>query len=387
MRPSSAGDKVERTEPSKATTAQKRYGFLDHYRGWAVLVMIETHAMGAWLMDSVRTNRWYEILKTLHGFVAPSFLFIAGVSFAIVVQKKFDRLHTWTPDFWRQFRKIGWIWILGYLFHFPPIQFHGWLPTIWWPGLTGFYRVDILQTIAASLMILLFLCPICRTRKQFGIAVLGLAAAALWITPILWRADFSGLHPAFSNYLNGQRNFLFPLFPWCIFLWGGTITGCYFFAASARGEDGKAITRILACAVILFAAGYFARSSQIIPYHSFWTDSPQWVLMRFGIVLGILFLFWFLETLRVKGLPFILLLGTESLFVYIVHLMLIWEFTGPHSRFPLLGYRAYGFRMTYLMYAILLAAVYFLTLLWKRLDSWWRKRSVPPAANPARLNT
>ena len=379
---------MKRTEPARGSTAKKRYGFLDHYRGWAVLVMIETHAMGAWLMDTVRENRWYSILKTLHGFVAPSFLFIAGVSFAIVVQKKFDVLHKPTPDFWRQFRKIGWIWILGYLLHFPPVQFRGWIPRIWWPDLTGFYRVDILQTIAASLMTLLFLCLICRTRKQFLFAAFGLAVAALLITPILWQTDFSTfLHPALANYLNGRNNFLFPLFPWCIFLWAGAVTGGYFFSAAAPDEELRTITKILACGVLLFAAGYFGRSSQIIPYSNFWTDSPQWVLMRLGIVLAILWFFWFLETRGGKGLPFLILLGTESLFVYVVHLVMVFGITGKDARFPLLGYRAYGLGMTYLMYAILLFAVYLLTLLWKRLHARWRKRSSHRATAPASLNT
>ncbi len=236
-------------------------------------------------------------------------------------------------------------------------------------------------------MALLFLCLICRTRGQFQIGALGLAAGAVLITPILWRADFSGLHPALANYLNGQTNFLFPLFPWCIFLWTGAVTGGYFFAAVERGEERKAITRILACGVLLFAAGYFTRSSHVIPYHSFWTDSPQWVLMRSGIVLAILWFFWFLETCGVKGLPFVILLGTESLFVYLAHLVLIFSITGKHALFSLLGYRSFGFGMTYLMYGILLLTVYFLTLLWKRLNARWRKRSFPRSAPATNLNT
>jgi uncharacterized membrane protein len=156
----------------------KRYGFVDHFRGWAVLVMIETHAVNAWLVDSVRSQDWYNWLKMVNGFVAPSFLFISGVSFLIVARKRFDSISRFTPDFFRQLRRFVWIWILGYILHLPGIVFHGWVPTIPLQNLQGLYLVDILQTIAFCLVGLLFLCVILQDLRRFVIATLALAMGA-----------------------------------------------------------------------------------------------------------------------------------------------------------------------------------------------------------------
>lgn len=344
----------------------KRYGFVDHFRGWAVLVMIETHAVNAWLADSVRRQDWYTYVKMLNGFVAPSFLFIAGVSFLIVARKRFDRLSRLTPDFFRQLRRFLWIWVLGYLLHFPGIVFHRWYPTIPLQNLQGLYRVDILQTIAFCLVGLLFLCVILRDLRRLRIAALVLAAAALLATPFLWRIDFSNfMHPAIANYFNGLHNPLFPLFPWCVFLLAGAATGGFFFEHAAHDEV-KAIQKTILCGLLLFAVGYLGQDSRLIPYQRFWTDSPQWVVIRLGIVMVVFCLFRLLELRAITGFAVVILLGTESLFAYVAHLLMIFSITGNNAMFPMLGYRVFGLGATFMLYVILLTLAILLTWLWRR---------------------
>lgn len=346
----------------------KRYGFVDHFRGWAVLVMIETHAVNAWLVDSVRNQDWYNWLKLINGFVAPSFLFISGVSFLIVARKRFDTISRFTPDFLRQLRRFVWIWALGYILHLPGVVFHGWVPTIPLQNLQGLYRVDILQTIAFCLVGLLFLCVILQDLRRLLMVTLGLAVGALLATPVLWQIDFAQiLHPAAANYLNGLHNPLFPLFPWCVFLLAGAVTGGFFFERAAAGDELKAIQKILFCGLLLFAAGYLGRDSQVIPYQRFWTDSAQWVLMRLGIVMTLFCFFWYLESRGRAASALMLLVGTESLFVYAVHLVMIYSITGKNSWFPVLGYRVFDLWTTFQLFAVLLVLVIILTWIRKRL--------------------
>src|SRR5262245_20822798 len=123
-----------------------RYRFIDHYRGWAVITMIETHAFNAWLADRYRETIWYQNLKFVNGFVAPSFLFLAGVAFVIVARKR--EFAFFNTNFLRQLRRLLWILVLGYLLHFPVVQHqHGHFSIV---HMTEFYKVDVLQTIAVG---------------------------------------------------------------------------------------------------------------------------------------------------------------------------------------------------------------------------------------------
>lgn len=360
-----AANQTEGTKPKA-----RRYGFVDHFRGWAVLVMIETHAVNAWMADSVRSQQWYSYLKLINGFVAPSFLFIAGVSFLIVARKRFDSISRFTPDFFRQLRRFAWIWVLGYILHLPGIVLRGWIPIIPLQNLQGLYRVDILQTIAFCLVALMFLCVLMQDLRRVLIAALALAVGALVATPFLWQIDFAQiLHPAAANYLNGLHNPLFPLFPWCVFLFGGAVTGGFFFERAAANDESGAILKIMLCGMLLFAAAFLGQDLQVIPYQRFWTDSPQWVVMRLGIVMTLFGIFWYLETRGVRGSALTLLLGTESLFVYAVHLVMIYSITGETAWFPVLGYRAFSPLRVSLLLTALLALVILLTWLWIRLWS------------------
>ncbi|HSP06837.1 MAG TPA: heparan-alpha-glucosaminide N-acetyltransferase domain-containing protein [Acidobacteriota bacterium] len=345
--------------------AAKRYSFVDHYRGWAVVVMIETHSVNAWLLESLRGTSWFSLLNQINGLVAPSFLFISGVSFSILVSRKFESLSRFTPDFFQLLRRYAWIWILGYLLHLPRVRWTGWKPAIVTGDLAGFYQADILQAIALSLIFLLLLCVLLRERWRFYAGVSVLAAGALVATPFLWSVDFSQtLHPFFANYLNGLHNPLFPLFPWAIFSWAGALAGAWFLQAAAKEEDDLCMAEIFGCGIVLFAAGMVLRKTQLIPHYNFWLDSPEWMMMRIGMVFALFVLFWRLEHRGVTGASPVLSVGKESLFAYVFHLVCIYWITGEKSGLPLLGYRTNSPALTAALYAALLTLTFAMTRLW-----------------------
>lgn len=151
-----------------------------------------------------------------------------------------------------------------------------------------------------------------------------------------------------------------------MFLLAGAVTGGFFFERASARDELRGIQKILLCGLLLFAAGYLGRDSQVIPYQRFWTDSAQWVLMRLGIVMMLFCFFWHLETRGRAAFAVLLLLGTESLFVYAVHLVMIYSITGDNSWFPVLGYRAFDLWRTILLLALLFGLVILLTWLRKR---------------------
>ena len=61
-----------------------RREYLDWLRGVAVLVMIEAHTYDAWTRVDERADTAYRWAIVLGGFAAPGFLFLAGITLALV---------------------------------------------------------------------------------------------------------------------------------------------------------------------------------------------------------------------------------------------------------------------------------------------------------------
>ena len=56
-------------------------------RGLAVLIMLQGHVMDAWLRPSDRSSEWFWLSQFLGGLPAPTFLFLVGVSLALVLDR------------------------------------------------------------------------------------------------------------------------------------------------------------------------------------------------------------------------------------------------------------------------------------------------------------
>src|SRR5579872_7332267 len=67
--------------------ASSRLAYIDWLRGLACLLMFQTHCYDAWLRGAARNSKfamWSQLGGT---FPAPLFLFLAGISLALVVDK------------------------------------------------------------------------------------------------------------------------------------------------------------------------------------------------------------------------------------------------------------------------------------------------------------
>jgi len=61
-------------------TTSKRIDYIDLLRGWAVIVMIETHAFNATLTPAIKSDWFFGYIAFINGLVAPSFLFASGLA-------------------------------------------------------------------------------------------------------------------------------------------------------------------------------------------------------------------------------------------------------------------------------------------------------------------
>ena len=64
-----------------------RLSYIDWMRGLACVLMFQTHCYDSWLGGSARQSRFFMYSQLGGTFPAPLFLFLAGISFALVTEK------------------------------------------------------------------------------------------------------------------------------------------------------------------------------------------------------------------------------------------------------------------------------------------------------------
>src|SRR3954447_25232798 len=69
----------------------RRLAYIDWLRGIAVLLMIQVHAYNAWLSPWARQSRTWETSRTLGGYAAPLFLFLAGIGLGLLLEGRRTR--------------------------------------------------------------------------------------------------------------------------------------------------------------------------------------------------------------------------------------------------------------------------------------------------------
>src|ERR1700719_2874826 len=68
-------------------SSSSRLAYIDWLRGLACLLMFQTHCYDAWLSDSAKKSTFYMWSQLGGTLPAPLFLFLAGISVALVVDK------------------------------------------------------------------------------------------------------------------------------------------------------------------------------------------------------------------------------------------------------------------------------------------------------------
>src|SRR5579863_10352956 len=70
-----------------ALAAKQRIGYIDWMRGLACLLMFQTHCYDSWLSPVARNTQFFRWSQFLGKLPAPLFLFLAGISFALVTNR------------------------------------------------------------------------------------------------------------------------------------------------------------------------------------------------------------------------------------------------------------------------------------------------------------
>jgi uncharacterized membrane protein len=314
-----------------------RLAYIDWMRGLACVLMFQTHCYDSWLSPAARKSSSLIIWSQLGGTLpAPLFIFLAGVSFALVTERLREKGVERNAIARQTILRGAEIFGMGLLFRAQEFALgYPWSP---W---TDLLRVDVLNILGLSMMLMGVLCwatgggvaAVARRRTLVGGVLL--AAVVAMVTPPLWTTHRPKFLPwPLESYLNGVHIFdkpqpwLFPLFPWSAFAFVGLAVGLYLFSDFAKRNEGLAFAALGATGVLAgFLSSVFDSSRlRLYAVYDYWHSSPNFFLMRCGILLTIFFLVyaWCRWGFAQKGFSPIIQLGNTSLLVYWVHIEFVY---------------------------------------------------------------
>jgi uncharacterized membrane protein len=371
-----------------STSRLARLAWIDWMRGLACIAMFQTHCYDAWLGGEARNTGFLRASQLLGTIPAPIFLFLAGISFALVTDKLIRKNLSASAISRTMLRRGVEIFAFGLLFRLQEFLIAwGWAP---WSDLL---RVDVLNIIGLSMILMALVCggilrvwnhkslqqvpPMASDRtmpsevlylddpnhlpsgatstdnktsfSRFRFALVAvpvtLVGLIALLTPLLyttWRPTW--LPWPLESYIDGCHNlgspqpWLFPLFPWAAFAFAGLAAGFILFSDQVRSNSPRipAIFAAIGVAAIVLARQMDHSSFQLYSTYDYWHTSPNFLMMRVGLLLVILFLSyaWCRWGWATRGFSPMIQLGQTSLLVYWVHI----EFV--YGRFSLMPKRA-----------------------------------------------
>lgn len=305
----------------------QRVQSLDFMRGFAVVVMVMGHSIDSVLSPASRATEWFRLYDAVRGFTAPMFLFVSGFAFAVVAMRRWNEYVMFGSAARRRLTKMLMLLALGYALHIPFFSFNKILTNTQPSEFAMMLQVDILHCLAVSIMLVQGLVVITRTPGRFAVVTGSVATAIILAAPLVWQQSLAPVvGPVLAPFFNQSVPSLFPIFPFTAYLFTGAVIGTLYTLARRRGEEVLYLRSILQVGVALGILGLVldAVPVTIYPPHDFWKTSPDWFLIRIGIIASLTAVFF-----RVRHLPPVLArnlvtLGQASLVVYAVHLLLVY---------------------------------------------------------------
>ena len=198
--------------------------------------MFQTHCYDSWLGGSARDGGFLKMSQLGGTLPAPLFLFLAGVSVALVTDKLRQKGVSADEIARTTILRGGEIFLLALLFRLQ--EFLLGQPKAAW---TDLLRVDVLNVIGLSLILMGIACRVAaiggagdarHLRKTTTVTAVACAAAIAAVTPPLWTTwRPHWLVWWLESYINGVHTFgipqpwLFPMFPWAAFAFAGLAVG------------------------------------------------------------------------------------------------------------------------------------------------------------------
>jgi len=323
---------VNQPAPAPAPKPVPRIDAVDWLRGLAVVLMIETHLFGYWTSPAARATTLFQETRWPGGLPFRMFLLLAGVAMAIKYEGQIARGVERRVMVRGSVKRGFEVLVLAYLFRLQEYVF-----SLFWDW-HDLLRVDILNTIGASMMLAAPICAPRRGRPQYAVT-LALAAVIIAVGPIIGPGDHlpAWLPRHLAAYIAGHDKMAaFPLIPPMAWTLVGIAIGHWLVRQSS---DQRRMTRaFVICGVVgLAMVGAVKLQRRIDPYLIRYTSDlaqqmgPDTFIYRLGWI-GVLALGAYVATRLWPPPRFSMMrvFGQTSLLVYWVHVELVYGLMLKH---------------------------------------------------------
>lgn len=290
-------------------------------------MMVQGHTVHTLLDPEYRTfdSVFYSVWYTMRGFTAPIFMFTAGVVFTYLFKsnnKNFEE----NPRVKKGLKRFVLLVLIGYLLRYPTwkvIDFSNVTEGQW----LTFFTVDALHLIGFGLLAIISLFfVVSKSKIKYEKAVLPLTVILILISPLIANYDWLQIFPLWlANYFTNQYGSFFPLFPWLVYVLGGSLLGNYLAQNKGVQREFKFAFKLAAAGGMLILLSFL--NGSILPESLVsreYLSDINIVLLRTGavVLLNAFIAFLVLEVKRIPKL--VLLLGRNTLLIYAVHLVILY---------------------------------------------------------------
>jgi uncharacterized membrane protein len=314
----------------------RRLSYIDFLRGLACLAMFVAHSYDSWLRPDLRATEFFRYSQIIGTIPAPLFLFLAGISSAIVTEKLRQQGIARNLMAKQAILRGAEIFGLGLLFRLQEyILGYRWVP---W---TDLLRVDILNILGLSMICMGCLCWFTAAATQDVARARGIAASLLaatliaLLTPPLWTTARPRFLPwVLESYINGvhtqnePQHWLFPLFPWSAFAFAGLAVGFALFTDFAKQKETRFFFYIGAAGALscLLSVVLDRLPIRLYSVYDYWHSDPIFLLLRCGVLLILMFLafVWCRWGWPKYHFSPLIQMGRTSLLIYWVHIEFVY---------------------------------------------------------------
>lgn len=314
--------------------SSNRIPSLDLARVVAMLFMVQGHAIYAVGNPSLIdiSNLPWSVWHLFRGFTAPMFLMVSG-AVQIFANKRDEQGRISKKTLYKRIRIAVVLIFIGYTLGMPVSHFYQ-LVDINHDQWLSFLQVNILQTIGASLLIVIVLFYFTRNAKQIGILSFILGAVVIMATPYVHSFDwFYYFSPVIASYFSHSSNSIFSLFPFTGYMLLGISLGSILYYMKPEERTGLLIKYGLIAGMLFFVLSlpYNTYSGQINSFNSlvkflnsYQRVSPGLSFQRLAFVLVEISLVAtvYKYTSRFRGMY--VLLGKRAILIYVIHLFIIY---------------------------------------------------------------
>ena len=303
--------------------------FIDLMRALAVIQMVQGHTVDVLLAPEYRMTEYpaYYLWNFMRGMTAPIFMFSAGTVFTYLFRladEPFEKNPRVIKGVKRFFLLVG----LGYLLRYPTYKIFDFsnIPQDRW---NIFLAVDVLQLIGFSLLFVMLCVFIAEKLKVNDGIIFTIITLVFFIsTPYIYKIKWIEIFPqAVAAYFYDGTGSLFPLFPWAGYVIMGGVLGSYLAKNPLIFQTKKFSINMALIGLAFMIISYVSIfiSENYFGHH--FKDSSiaiETITFRVGFVITLNSIVSFISQ-KINSIPrIIILVGRNTLLIYVIHLMILY---------------------------------------------------------------